>query len=335
MSRIAILGAGAWGTALALSLTRRDGHEIILWSHSPAHAAELAATRTNTKYLPGFTLPASLQITGSVQLAADNAELLVFVTPSEHLRATMLALAPSLRADHSILSAAKGLENVTFMRTSQVIAEVTTACSLQLPIAVLSGPSFAQEVAADMPTAVTVASKNAALAQHIQREFSSSSLRLYTNDDVIGVELGGALKNVVALSAGIVSGLGLGYNTSAALITRGIAEITRLAIACGGRPQTLAGLSGMGDLVLTCTGSLSRNRSAGIELGMGRTLPEVLAGLHGRVAEGIHTTAAALGLARTHGVEMPITEQMDAILNHGKPPMDAIRDLMSRPGRDE
>ena len=199
---------------------------------------------------------------------------------------------------------------------------------------VLSGPSFAAEVAAGIPTAV-VAAGTPAVARVIQKEFSSPTLRLYTNDDVAGVELGGALKNVIALAAGVVHGLDLGYNSGAALITRGIAEITRLAVACGGRRQTLAGLSGLGDLVLTCTGSLSRNRTVGIELGKGRELPEILEDLQGKVAEGVRSTAAALGLAARYGVEMPITEQMDAILHRGKSPKEAIRELMARPGKDE
>jgi glycerol-3-phosphate dehydrogenase (NAD(P)+) len=213
---------------------------------------------------------------------------------------------------------------------TQVIATLTeNACG------VLSGPSFAAEVAAGIPTAMVAAATASSVALTIQREFSSPTLRLYTNDDVAGVELGGALKNVIALAAGVVHGLNLGHNAGAALVTRGIAEITRLAVACGGRRQTLAGLSGLGDLVLTCTGSLSRNRAVGIELGKGRQLPEILAGLNGKVAEGIRSTTAALGLAARYGVEMPITEQMDAILHYGKSPKEAIRELMARPGRDE
>jgi glycerol-3-phosphate dehydrogenase (NAD(P)+) len=206
---------------------------------------------------------------------------------------------------------------------------------VELPCGVLSGPSFAQEVAAGAPTAITIASTDANLASRVQREFSSGTLRLYTNDDVVGVELGGSLKNVIAIAAGIVAGLGLGFNSNAALITRGIAEITRLAMACGGRRETLAGLSGMGDLVLTCTGSLSRNRTVGMGLGQGRKLDDILIGLEGRVAEGVRTTSAALGLARQHRVEMPIAEQMEAILMGGKAPESAIRELMLRPGRDE
>jgi glycerol-3-phosphate dehydrogenase (NAD(P)+) len=203
------------------------------------------------------------------------------------------------------------------------------------PIGTLGGPSFAQEVAAAMPTAITIATDDPALGQRLQDDFNSSSLRAYRNEDVTGTELGGALKNVIALAAGVLHGVGLGANSSAAMMTRGIAEMTRLAIACGGRRETLAGLSGVGDLILTCTGGLSRNRTVGIELGKGRTLPDILAGLNGKVAEGVRTTTAALGLAARYGVEMPITEQMAAILHEHKPPADAVRDLMSRPGRTE
>jgi len=328
MSRIAVLGAGAWGTALTLSLS--DRHQLALWSHSEGHAASLRDTRENILYLPGFTLPSSVLITADLAAAIANAEIILFVTPSQHLRSVIARIAPLLTPDQALISATKGIEDATFLRMSEIIAQ-----HARNPIAVLSGPSFAQEVAAGMPTAVTIASADAHLAQTIQRAFSSPSLRLYTNDDVTGVELGGALKNVIALAAGVVNGLQLGHNVAAALITRGIAEITRLAIACGGRRETLAGLSGIGDLVLTCTGALSRNRTVGIELGKGRRLPEILSGLHGKVAEGIRSTEAALGLAARHHLEMPITEQMSAVLHHGKSPKEAIRELMSRPGRDE
>ena len=328
-SKIAVLGAGAWGTALALSLAQKQ--DVTLWSHKPAAAAELAKTRRNDAYLPGFDLPVNIHVTGDLQQAAA-AGILLCVVPSQHMRSTIEALRPSLRPDHILISATKGIEDQTFLRMSEVMH---SAAEQPIHIGVLSGPSFAQEVAQNMPTAIAIASTDASLAQAIQKDFSSPTLRLYTNDDVTGVELGGALKNVIALSAGVVAGLGLGSNATAALITRGISEITRLATACGGKKHTLAGLSGVGDLVLTCTGSLSRNRTVGIELGRGRKLPEILEGLHGKVAEGVRSTTAALGLARKHGVEMPITEQMEAILHHGKSPKEAIRDLMSRPGRDE
>ena len=330
MSRIAVLGAGAWGTAITLALARRGGHELTLWAHSAALADQLAETGENLPYLPGFTLPADVQVTSDLLGAIFEADTIVFVTPSAHLRSTMQKIAPVLTRNQIIVCASKGLEQDSYLRVTQVIASVTdNSCG------VLSGPSFAQEVAAGQPTACVIASQSSATAVAVQKDFSSSSLRLYTNDDVAGVELGGSLKNVIALASGVIHGLGMGHNTSAALITRGIAEITRLAVACGGRRQTLAGLSGIGDLVLTCTGSLSRNRSVGIELGKGRKLPEILAGMNGKVAEGVHSTKAALGLAARYGVEMPIAEQMDAVLHKGKSPRDAIKDLMSRPGRDE
>jgi len=330
LSRIAVLGAGAWGTALALSLARRGGHSLVLWAHSPALADQLTETGENVVYLPGFTLPADVEVTSDLPRAIFEADILLSVTPSQHLRETIQHIAPLLTRNQIILSASKGIEEGTHLRMTQVIASITSN-----PCGVLSGPSFAQEVAAGQPTAIVIAANAAPLTQAIQREFSSPSLRLYTNEDVPGVELGGALKNVIALSSGVIHGLGLGSNTSAALITRGIAEITRLAVACGGRRQTLAGLAGMGDLVLTCTGSLSRNRSVGVELGRGRKLPEILAGMNGKVAEGVRSTAAALGLAARYGVEMPITQQMDAVLHRDKSPREAIHELMTRPGRDE
>jgi glycerol-3-phosphate dehydrogenase (NAD(P)+) len=330
MSRITILGAGAWGTALALSLARRSGHQLCLWSHSAALAEQLSDAGENLPYLPGFTLPADIDITADLPRAIFEADILVCVTPSQHLRGVITHIAPLLTKNQIILSASKGIEENTFLRMSQVVAAVTSN-----PFAVLSGPSFAQEVAAGMPTAIVAAANTPQIAQAIQRDFTSATLRVYTNDDVPGVELGGALKNVIAIAAGVANGLNLGHNSSAALITRGIAEMTRLAVACGGRRQTLAGLSGVGDLVLTCTGSLSRNRAVGIELGRGRQLPDIIAGLNGKVAEGVRSTHAALGLAARYEVEMPITEQMDAILHHNKSPKEAIRELMARPGRDE
>lgn len=330
MSRIGILGAGAWGTALALSLARRGGHDITLWAHSSSLAEQLNENGENLPYLPGFTLPAGIVVTDDLPATIFEADILLCVTPSQHLRGVISHIAPLLTRNQIIVSASKGIEEGSFLRMSQVIAAVTSN-----PCAVLSGPSFAQEVAAGSPTAIVAAATEPRLAQIIQRDFSSPTLRVYTNDDVAGVELGGALKNVIALAAGVVAGLNLGHNSAAALITRGIAEITRLSVACGGRRQTLAGLAGIGDLVLTCTGNLSRNRSVGIELGRGRKLDDILAGMGGKVAEGVRSTTAALGLAARYGVEMPITQQVDAILHHNKKPADAIRDLMSRPGRDE
>lgn len=334
MSRIIVLGSGAWGTAIALSLHRRGGHQISLWAHSPEAAAEIVEAGENTLFLPGFPIPAGLAVTGDCAAAGD-AEIVVSVVPSEFLRSTLGRIGPFLHPGQIIVSATKGVENHSFLRMSEVISECLAKGGLKLPVGAFSGPSFALEVAEGQPTAVTVAHEDAAIAARIQAELSSETLRLYTSTDVIGVELGGALKNVIAIAAGVAAGAGLGYNSAAALMTRGIAEITRLAVACGARRETLAGLSGVGDLVLTCTGSLSRNRTVGQELGRGRKLDEILAGLGGKVAEGVLTTRAALGLARKHGIEMPITEQMELILDEGKDPREAIRDLMMRPGRDE
>ncbi len=335
MRRIAVMGSGAWGTAIALNLAKRGGHELTLWSHSPEVSETINEGGENKIFLPGFAIPKSIRATASIDEALQDAEIVVSVMPSHHVRASYEQFAPFLRSGQLLVSATKGIEDETLLRMSELIVDVLSRFGLSLPVGVLSGPSFAQEVAAGAPTAITIASSDADLAALVQREFGSQSLRLYTNDDVVGVELGGALKNVIAIAAGIVSGLGLGHNSAAALITRGIAETTRLAVACGGRSETLAGLSGIGDLVLTCTGSLSRNRTVGIELGKGRKLAEILADLHGKVAEGVRTTSAALGLARKHNIEMPITEQVAAILHEDRSPLEAMRELMSRPGRDE
>jgi glycerol-3-phosphate dehydrogenase (NAD(P)+) len=334
MSRIAVLGSGAWGTAIALSLHRRGGHQVALWAHTPELAQQIADARENTQFLPGVPLPADLTVTGDWD-AVTAADILVSVVPSEFLRPTLLRIRTHLRPGQFVVSATKGIEDRTFCRMTEVLSATLEPAGLLLPIGALSGPSFALEVAQGQPTAVTVAFSDPQIAALIQQEFSSETLRLYTSSDVIGVELGGALKNVIAIAAGVSAGMGLGHNSTAALITRGIAEITRLAVACGARRETLAGLSGVGDLVLTCTGSLSRNRSVGQALGQGRQLPEILDSLGGKVAEGVLTSRAALGLARKHGIEMPITEQMELILNEGKDPREAIRDLMMRPGKKE
>jgi len=330
-----VFGSGAWGTAIALSLVARGDHEVILWARRAEAAAALNRDRENLHFLPGFRLPDSLRVTADEAQAAADAEILVLVVPSEFLRPTMMRLLPHMHVGQALVSAAKGLEDHSFLRMTEVIEDCLDTAGLAPEVGALSGPSFAQEVAAGMPTAVTIAFADSTVAGRIQREFSSGSLRLYTNDDVIGVEMGGALKNVIAIASGVLAGLGLGQNSAAGLITRGIAEITRLAVAAGGRRETLGGLSGVGDLVLTCTGSLSRNRMVGFELGRGRKLEDILAGLEGKVAEGVRTTRASLGLARKLGVEMPITEQMELILDEGKDPKDAVRELMMRPGRDE
>lgn len=335
MSNIAVMGAGAWGTALALNLAQHKNHSVALWTHSPAVAETIRSSGENTAFLPGFPVPASIAVTSHAHEALAGAEIVLSIMPSHHVRASYAKFAPHLRDGQVLVSATKGIEDHTGLRVSELITEVLAEHGLHLPVAVLSGPSFAQEVAAGSPTAITIASRDLKLATHIQREFAGRTLRLYTNEDVTGVELGGALKNVIAIAAGAVSGLALGHNSTAALITRGIAEITRLAVACGGKRETMAGLAGLGDLVLTCTGSLSRNRWLGMELGKGHSLADALAALNGKVAEGVRTTSAALELAARYKVEMPIAAQVQAILHEGKHPRAAIEDLMGRPGRDE
>ena len=334
MSRIVVLGAGAWGTAIALSLSRRGDHEITLWAHSTQEALQIHAARENILFLPGFPLPPDITVTAEMAPIA-SAEILVSVIPSEFLRSTLHRIKSHLHGGQFIVSATKGIEKETHLRMTEVISQTLETAGLLISIGAFSGPSFAIEVAQGQPTAVTIAFSDLQVAEFIQKEFSSETLRLYSSTDVIGVELGGALKNVIAIAAGVAAGVGLAHNSTAALITRGIAEITRLAVACGGRRETLAGLSGVGDLVLTCTGSLSRNRTVGQALGQGRKLPEILESLGGKVAEGVLTTRAALGLAREHQIEMPITEQMELILEQGKDPREAIRELMLRPGKGE
>lgn len=335
MARIAVIGAGAWGTALSLVLARNGAHEVQLWAFEKEVCESIASRRVNELFLPGVELPESIHVTSDLGEARRDAEIIVSVMPSHHCRGVFKQIAGggALRKNIAIVSATKGVEEGSLLRMTQVIAEVL---SPKPPaIAALSGPSFAKEVARGDPTAITVASDDSDLAARVQRDFSDSRFRIYTNNDVVGVELGGSLKNVIAIAAGVCDGLGLGHNTIAALITRGLAEITRLAVACGAKPQTLAGLAGMGDLVLTCTGGLSRNRSVGVELGKGRRLPEIIAGMHGMVAEGVHTTNAAIGLGKKYKIEMPITEQMHAILHQAKSPREAIHELMTRPGKVE
>jgi len=336
MSEIAIIGAGAWGTALSIVLGRKGTHNVRLWAFEKEVCESILARRINNLFLPGAEIPATVTATNSLDVALAGAEIVVSVMPSHHCRRLFQTMALALRPEMLFVSATKGIENDTLLRMDEVICElVHTTCGFNPRIGALSGPSFAKEVAKGDPTAITIASHDRDLAWAIQREFSDPFFRVYTNDDVAGVELGGSLKNVIAIAAGVCDGLGLGHNTIAALITRGLAEITRLAVACGGRPETLAGLAGMGDLVLTCTGGLSRNRTVGVELGRGKKLDEIIAGMHGMVAEGVLTTNAAVGLARKFGVEMPITQQMHLILQDGKSPLEAIRELMTRPAASE
>jgi glycerol-3-phosphate dehydrogenase (NAD(P)+) len=335
MSRVAIIGAGAWGTSLAIALARKQEHTIHLWGNEAEVVEGIASRRVNERFLPGFELPASIQATNSLEIALEDADILVSVMPSQHCRSLFERMKPALHPETLIVSCTKGLENTTLSRMTEVIAAVLGERGFTPRVGALSGPSFAKEVARGDPTAVTVASCDSELARAVQHAFNSSRFRVYTNDDVIGVELGGALKNVIAIAAGVCDGVGLGHNSVAALITRGLAEIARLVVACGGRLDTMAGLAGLGDLVLTCTGDLSRNRSVGHELGKGRKLPDVIAGMHGAVAEGVYTTKAAVGLARKYNVEMPITEQMFAILEQGKSPQQAIEELMTRAAKSE
>src|SRR6266851_6187797 len=329
MKKIAIVGAGAWGTALAIALAKASrAHRLTLWAHSPDVVEMLGTRRVNEIYLSGFELPADVEVTGSLEKALAEAGIVLGVMPSAHARELYRAMRPLVEPNSIFVSATKGLEPATPARISEVIAEEIGLDSSSR-IAVLSGPSFAREVAAADPTAVVLASADAKLASEVQEEFSGPRFRLYTNDDVIGTEIAGAVKNVIAIAAGICTGLELGTNAVAAIVTRGLAEMTRLAVALGGRRETLSGLAGVGDLILTATGELSRNRSVGIELGKGRDLKEILSSTR-RIAEGVGSAAATLELAHRTEVEMPITEQVHAVLTAGRVTRDAIRELMER-----
>lgn len=324
MGGLAVLGAGSWGTALAAHLAR-SGQPVRLWARDEAVVRSINDRRANPDYLPGVTLPAGIAATSDLAAAAERAETVFVVIPSAFCRAVYQRAAGILAPGAVLVSATKGLEMDTLRRMSEVAAEEAPGH----PLAVLSGPSFALEVAHGEPTTVVVASEEPAVAESVQRAVSGRTFRAYTSDDVPGVELAGALKNVIAIAAGILDGLGHGHNTAAALITRGLAEITRLSVALGGRADTLAGLAGLGDLVLTCTGALSRNRQVGHALGSGRSLAEVTASTP-MVAEGVRTTLAACALAERAGIEMPIARQMRAVLYEGKPPRAALEDLMLR-----
>jgi glycerol-3-phosphate dehydrogenase (NAD(P)+) len=320
--RIAVLGGGSWGTALAAHLAR-SGHAVAMWTRRAETAAEIASGG-NDAYLPGVALP-PIAATADVAEAVAGAEAVMVVVPSEFGRAAYASLRDAIPERAVVVSATKGLELATLRRMSEVAAEELPGW----PVAVLSGPSFAAEVAAEQPTTVVVASADAGVAEVVQRAVSTRTFRAYSSTDVVGVELGGALKNVIAIAAGIVDGLGYGHNTVAALVTRGLAEMTRLAVALGARPDTLAGLAGLGDLVLTCTGGLSRNRAFGQALGRGMDVDHAL---HARraVVEGVRTTAAACALAARAGIEMPIAAQMQAVLYEGKPAREAVDELMLR-----
>ncbi len=327
---IAILGAGSWGTALAVHMARA-GRGVQLWARGTAMVAAMVETRRNPRFLPDIPLPDTVAVTTSMGGALHRAECVVVAVPTHGVRTVVRAAAPLLAPGTILVSAAKGLETESLLRMSQVIAAETGS---RHPIVVLSGPSFAAEVARELPTAVLAASTDAAAVEAVQEQFRGRGFRIYASDDVAGVEIGGALKNVIAIAAGCVEGLGLGHNAMAALITRGLAEISRLACAAGGRRETLAGLSGLGDLVLTCTSDLSRNRRVGVELGRGRPLIDILRDIR-MVAEGVRTTGAALALGARHGVELPITAQMAAVLEGRSSPMVAVESLMGRRQRAE
>lgn len=332
MRSLTVLGGGSWGTALSIVLAPRF-ERVRLWVFEQELAERMRVWRENDVYLPGVKLPANIEPVCTLAGAAEGADIVLGVMPSHHARRVYTELGPSLRADMLFVSATKGLEQGTLFRVSEVLHD-SLSDRFTPRIGVLSGPNFAKEVARGEPTATVIASSDAELARAVQVAFSGPTFRLYRNSDPVGVELGAALKNVIAIAAGVSAGLGLGANTLAALITRGLAEITRLAVASGGQSRTLSGLAGLGDLVLTCHGELSRNRSVGFQLGQGKALGDILGGMK-MVAEGVQTTYAACDLARRLGVEMPISSQMRAILEGTRSPREALRELMERSLRDE
>ena len=329
MTECAVIGAGAWGTALA-DVLACNGHDVSLWALEADVVAAVNDTHSNPRFLAGFSLAPSLRATTSLADALAGASLVCVATPAQHLRSVLRSARASL-ARHAIMNvASKGIEGATLALMSDIVAEEAP----EHDVVALSGPSFAAEVAARQPTAIVAASANLLAAEAVQEALSNAHLRIYTHDDVVGVELGGSLKNVMAVAAGIVEGVGLGHNSRAALITRGLAEMTRLGTALGAQAATFAGLAGLGDLVLTCTGTLSRNRAVGIAVGKGASLDEALAGKE-TVAEGVATTRSALALATREGVDMPIVEMVHRILFDGHPARSAVAELMARELRSE
>jgi len=328
-TRLTVLGGGSWGTALAMVLAPRFGR-VSLWIYEADLAAEMAAERENKVFLPGFRLPPNIDVTSSLAEGLRDSSMVLGVMPSTVLRQVYIDAKYFIPPHVPIVSATKGIERGTQKRMSEIIAEVTGHSR----IAVLSGPSFAREVARGEPTLVVVAAAETALCEEVQRAFTGPTFRMYTSTDPIGAEVGAALKNVIAIAAGICHGLGLGSNAMAALITRGLAEITRLAVSLGAKPVTLAGLAGLGDLILTCTGELSRNRRVGVELSKGKSLEEITGSMR-MVAEGIENTYSAVELARRQEVSMPIAETLYSIFTDGKSPHDALRELMERPAGAE
>jgi glycerol-3-phosphate dehydrogenase (NAD(P)+) len=332
MPHFAVLGAGAWGTALARILAKRAA-KVTLWTWQQEHAASMVRRRENTEFFPDFELPAPILPTSSIEEALVGASLVVVALPSHVMRQNLERMRTAFEPDAIIVSATKGIENDTLMLMSEVMADVLGQ-AVKPRVTVLSGPSFAKEVAADMPTNLVVAAVARDIGETVQRYLATERLRVYTSDDLVGVQLGGALKNVIAIAVGACDGLGFGHNSRAALITRGIAEITRLSVRAGANPLTIAGLTGVGDLILTCTGDLSRNRTVGVGLGRGLSLGQVLSDL-GHVAEGVPTAKSAHQLATKLGVELPITTEVYRVLFENKPPKLAVRDLVGRPLRHE
>ncbi len=329
MNKIAVLGAGSWGTALSLLLAE-NGHDVLLWVHREEHRKEIEQSKENSLYLPGFSLPSNITLTSEITDAVSE-DIILCVLPSHAVRSTLLNL-PSFSSEKLWIFATKGIENDTLLTVSEVACSFSNTGGAEL--AVLSGPSFAVEVAEKKPTAVVAASRDIDVAKKVQKIFSSSAFRVYTHTDVTGVEIGGTVKNVIAIAAGICDGLELGMNARAALITRGLHEIMRLGKAMGAKESTFSGLSGLGDLVLTCTGSLSRNRRVGFEIGCGKTLDLIL-GSTSMVAEGVKNAVSVYKLAQKHGVDMPITKSVYEILFCGKPPAKAVESLMGRILKEE
>jgi glycerol-3-phosphate dehydrogenase (NAD(P)+) len=330
--KIGVIGAGAWGTALSMLLADK-GHDVTLWMYEKDLAEETALTRDNRVYLPGFTLPESIQVTSSLETAVRDKAIILSVVPSHTVRTVSTQFTPFLSGNGVIVSASKGIEIETLMPLSEVFKDILPE-PFHDRLCILSGPSFAKEVAQKMPTAVALASYDQVIAKKVQAIFSSPYFRIYTNPDVIGVELAGSLKNVVAIAAGVLEGMGFGHNTMAALLTRGLAEMARLGIAMGGNLQTFSGLAGIGDLVLTCTGGLSRNRTLGVRIGKGEKLNDIMSGMK-TVAEGVKTARAARYLARKYNVDMPIVDEVYQLLYEGKDPKQAVKDLMNRELKDE
>ena len=326
MESVAVVGAGSWGTAFAAMLSERHD-DVALWAYEADVCEDIRRLRENRAFLPGVSLPAAVRATNDLAAAVSGKSVVAFAVPSHHLRDVAARVAPRLSRDACLVSLAKGVENGTLRRMTELLAEVAPAHAVR--VAALSGPTFAREVAEGKPTGATVAAKDIAVARRLQHALSGSRFRVYADDDLVGIEIGGAVKNVMAIAAGICDGLGFGHNARALLISRGLAEITRLGVHLGAHPRTFSGLSGMGDLVLTCTGDLSRNRTVGVRVGRGEPVGEVLSGMT-MVAEGVRTARSAVELSRRTGVPMPISEQVDRILHEGKDPREAVEELFAR-----